>query len=56
MAREDTSYLLALVEEFGNGEDGKKYEGVVGGFRLKVHDDVGKADEERMSDSIPSHH
>ena len=55
MAREDTSYLLALVEEFGNGEDGKKYEGVIGGFRSKVHDDVGKADEEWMSDSIPGH-
>ena len=43
------------MEEFGNGEDGKKYEGVIGGFRLKVHDDVGEADEERMSDLITGH-
>ena len=56
MAREDASYLLALVEEFGNGEDGKKYEGVIGGFCSKVHDDVGEADEEQMSDSITGHH
>lgn len=55
MVCKNTSYLLTLVEEFGDQEDHKKHESMIGGFHSKVHDDVGEADEKRVSNSITGH-